>query len=603
MLAYQTQYVKNVRQIAALRDLCSVEGLSFADWYQQRQQAEDRLAELRQENLTLLSDHLFARLDDLHNATAEEIAQLEAFADELMDWKTNLDCGVYVLIHDSLLSLYRVRRDRDGIIKELYKLGMGLYYLDRSIQGIRKDRGQALYFENEMVFTEAGSYLKFFEQIENEQTKGYIIRALANIAICAKDVKRKIAVSGRILEIVRDDYYRNLAPGLPWDVFLRRTEQQMSSNRNVLSKGDLTTQELAAVLEACQAVFEPESQTDTPNIRWLWPYYEMEYSCGFVDLKTTLDRMEHLILGTKYDQYDVSGMYANVQLPIYYGRLLRNNPNLQNRSRYVRFLAEAYEKMIRTLLTYPTRTLDDFFFYNLCLVVTDYYEAEGVPLYRDLVIRLMERFDGMLFLKSLRVGRLLKLLCRTILQSDPAFFDDIPFLRRIDDPGQKEHALLEYAGQCALFYDFGLMKMNLERISRTRNLLEREYEIYKLHPVSGYDDLRQFPSTERFADIAYGHHSWYNGAGGYPEDYVRNESPYRQMTDLVAVTVYMTEHYQGEIAPVIGRILAQEGKRFSPLITPFLEEPALQRGLEDLLKATPEADYRILYDLLTQEKR
>ena len=171
MLAYQTQYVKNVRQIAALRDLCNVEGLSFADWYQQRQQAEDRLAELRQENLTLLSDHLFARLDDLHNATAEEIAQLEAFADELMDWKTNLDCGVYVLIHDSLLSLYRVRRDRDGIIKELYKLGMGLYYLDRSIQGIRKDRGQALYFENEMVFTEAGSYLKFFEQIENIQIK------------------------------------------------------------------------------------------------------------------------------------------------------------------------------------------------------------------------------------------------------------------------------------------------------------------------------------------------------------------------------------------------------------------------------------------------
>ena len=54
MLAYQTQYVKNVRQIAALRDLCSVEGLSFADWYQQRQQAEDRLAELRQENLKKL---------------------------------------------------------------------------------------------------------------------------------------------------------------------------------------------------------------------------------------------------------------------------------------------------------------------------------------------------------------------------------------------------------------------------------------------------------------------------------------------------------------------------------------------------------------------
>ena len=598
---YQTRYVENAREIAALSDFYSVSTSDFESWCARQRQAKERIGQLKKENVDLLNRFLFSALDDLHSAGEGEIQALEEFADQLMDWSTNLDCGVYVLIHDSLLHLYRIRKDRNRIIKELYKLGMGLYYQNSMIHGIFHEQTRHFQFQNEMVFTEAGSYLRFFENIEDEETKGYIIRSLANIAICTADVKRRIAVSARILKIVQDDYYRALAPGLPWETFLRRTNQQMSSNRTVLSRGNLTTEELAAVLESCHDVFKPETLTQNPNVRWMWPYYEMEYTCGFVDLETTMDRLERLIDQTPWDQYDVSGVYGNIQLPIYYGRLVESNPQLQSKPRHVRFLTAAYRKMLRTIFSFPTEKFDDYFFHGLSLVLTGYYETEGVETYRDVSSRLMQRVSGRLYIRSRKAGDILRLYCAAIFESDPAFFDDIDFLRAIEDPARKKAVLLDYAADCGLYHDFGLIKMHVERLQQTRNLFETEYQMMKLHTVSGQRDLAKRESTRIFADVALGHHAWYNGAGGYPEDYVRTQSQYRQMTDVVAVTAYLVDHFRGDLADTVNRVLALAGKRFSPLVTPFLMDTELQKKIGDILCGDETPYYRLFYDQLTSK--
>lgn len=595
MHPYQEHYLENVREIAALGDFYGISAPDYESWYEKQLQAKARIAALREENVALLSDNLFPALDGLHAASEADIAALEEFAGALMDWTTNLDCGIYLLIHDSLLSLYRFRRDRCRVIKELYMVGMGLYYQGRSLQGIESDATKAFRFRNEMVFTEGGSYLKFFAEIADEQTKGYIIRSLANIAICSSDLARRVAISKRVLQIVQDDYYRSLAPSLPWDTFLRRTHQQMSSNRAVLSKGGLGADELAAVLESCEVVFKPESDTRTPNVRWLWPYYEMEYSCGFVDLPTTLARMERLIEDCPYDSYDVSGLYANVQLPIYYGRLVRDNPALQTKREHIRFLDRAYRKMMRTLLTCPADGFTDFFFYNICLVITDYFEIDGVESYRDITTKLMKRLTGNLYIRSRRAGELMRLCAAAIYRSDPAFFDDIDFLRVLPNGAEKEKAVADYAEQCGLYHDFGLIKMNFERLCQTRELFEGEMRMYELHTISGHDDLAARRSTAIYADAALGHHSWYNGADGYPKAYVRNASPMRQMTDLVAVVAYLDDCGAASAREAIASVIAQEHSRFSPLITAIFSDETLQAEIEAVFARQDEPCYRELY--------
>ncbi|MBQ6672672.1 MAG: hypothetical protein IJM73_05570, partial [Spirochaetales bacterium] len=181
MLAYQQEYISNTREILALGRIKDPGGRDFETWYAENLDSEERIRVLREQNLKILNEELFPVLDDLHNASEETLRGLESFADALLDWKTNLDCGICVTIHDALLSLYRVRRDRNSMIRELYKLGMALYFLNRMAMGIEEKYTTAFYFENEMVFTEASAYLRFFEEIDDETTRGYILRSLANI--------------------------------------------------------------------------------------------------------------------------------------------------------------------------------------------------------------------------------------------------------------------------------------------------------------------------------------------------------------------------------------------------------------------------------------
>jgi hypothetical protein len=582
MQPYQEKYIENVKEIAALLDVAR--GGDPETEKIRRIEAKKKTEILRKENIDLLNRYLFTCLDELHTASQDTIRELEEFSDVLMDWTANLDCGIYLSIHEALLTLYRFRKDRNNIIKELYKVGMGLYYQNRSVQGVESPLSHSLYFEAEMMFSEASSYLKYFAEIPDEETKGYIIRSLANIAICARDLKKRVDITRRVLQIVQDPYYRELAPGLPWDVFLQRTHQQMSSNRAVMSRGNLSAEELAAVLESCQHVFEPEAHKGDPNVRWLWPYYEMEYSCGFVDIDTTLDRMEKLIGDADEKQFDPSSMYANCQLPIYYGTLLKRNKNLRNRRRRLDFLKDAYDKMIRVAMAYPLDDGIDYFSYLMTLIITDYYETSGVPSYKEITTKLIRKLSGVSYLRSLLAQKIASYLCESILSEDPTFFDDIPLIKEEKDMQRKKELLCDYGKNCALYHDFGLLKMNLERLMRSRNLLEREYEIYQLHTVSGHDDLASRESTEIYADCAYGHHAWYDGSKGYPEEYVRNDSVYRQMTDVIALVSYLVESYDSDTTKNVKEILQNEKKRFSPVLMAMLMDDEHMGKIQTLLE-------------------
>jgi len=599
MQTYQTKYIENLKEIQRLGDFFGVATDAFEPWFREQTHRRTRMKALKKENVALLNDHLFPALDGLAGAGPEEIGELEAFADVLMDWSTNLDCGVYVVIHDALLSLYRLRRDRNGIIKELYKLGMGLYYLDRSLVGIEEEKALPFRFRNEMVFTEAGSYLKFFEKIEDKDTRGYIIRALANIAICTEDHRRRIAVSSQVLNIVKDDYYRNLEPSLPWDTFLRRTNQQMSSNRQILSRGNLSTQELTAVLESCYEVFKPEQDNPNPNVRWLWPYYEMEFSCGFVSLQTTLERLERLIEAAPEGQHDMSTLYASVQLALYYGILLRRNPSLQTKPHHRQFFTYAYRRMMETMLSFPVDKQDNYFYYLLCYILTDYLEIEGVEPFSAIVHQLMRRFSGSACVCSAQAADMMALLAGTIFDSEPAFFDDIPSLGAVEGREQKRAAVTDFAAQCGFYHDLGLFKMNLLRTMDSRSLFEREDQMARLHAAAARDDLKRCPSTALYAEVVYGHHAWYNGMGGYPEDYVRSASPCRQMTDVMAVVAFLLDEEDG--AAALDQVRDQAHSRFSPLVAGYLEDEGLRQGLLDILW-DEKRYYQALFEGLTRQE-
>lgn len=598
MEKWQERYIANIRRILELSNFYTDAEKDPDVWIQSRIDAKAECASLKEENISLLGRFLFPALDSLYSASEEDVASLEAFADVLMDWTTNLDCGIYCAIHGALLSVYRVRKDRNKVIRELYKLGMGYFYLRRFLNGVNTPEESAFAFRNEMLFTEAGTYIRYYDDIDDEETRGFIIRAMANVAIATKVPGRRIAASSRTLRITQDEHYRSLAPGLPWDAFVRKTHQQMSANRTELSRGNLTTEELAAVLDSCYEVFKVEEQSSDPGVRWLWPYYEMEYNCGYVSLETTLRRLEKLITDTPFDRYDMSGLYGNLQLAVYYGQLLKDNPKLLDDGHHIQFLNSAYRKMMHCLTTCPAEFIGDHFFFTLDVVITNYYEMPGVPSYREVALILLKRFGGENYIRFRKTGAMISVICEAICDQESDFFDDIPFISSIEDPEEKKKALLEYADECGLFFDFGLLKMNISRTMQSRNLFENEFRMYRQHSISGHDDLASRPSTQRFADIALGHHRWYDSSSGYPESYERTDSAYRQMTDIVAAAVYLFTEYSGDISAVVTKMNKLAGRRFSPMVTAYLADKDLLQKLVSILEDDGRAYYMELMENL-----
>ena len=116
---------------------------------------------------------------------------------------------------------------------------------------------------------------------------------------------------------------------------------------------------------------------------------------------------------------------------------------------------------------------------------------------------------------------------------------------------------LDFIYEAAFYHDIGKNGIISTVNNDYRPLTDEEYAIIKTHPALGAELLKIAPSLyEKYHDTTLGHHKWYNGKGGYPEDFDNTKSPKRILIDIITLSDCMqaaTEH--------IGRNY-KEGKTF-----------------------------------------
>ena len=183
-----------------------------------------------------------------------------------------------------------------------------------------------------------------------------------------------------------------------------------------------------------------------------------------------------------------------------------------------------------------------------------------------------------------------------LLAEEPGFFDDIDDIRVIADPAEKRREVLRFARGCGMFHDVGRLNLTGLYAHAGRHWLEEEYELSRLHTVSGEAMLAARPSTRRYASAALGHHAWYGGGErSYPDSYQRLACPERQMVDIISLLdwleniVYSSHLFMGTaqtFCQAAENAVFLEGRRFSPVLIERLRIPetaeqlrlALERG-------------------------
>lgn len=69
------------------------------------------------------------------------------------------------------------------MIRELYWLGIGRNNLCSRLLGLEMPMVDYYMSRMRLCFTEAGAYLKYFDEIKDKDTRAYILRARANMSL------------------------------------------------------------------------------------------------------------------------------------------------------------------------------------------------------------------------------------------------------------------------------------------------------------------------------------------------------------------------------------------------------------------------------------
>lgn len=612
MQPYQEEYIANLRKIAALAARKKTEGHSVESYQEALTGNRLQIAQKVARNMELLREGLFPLLDHLLEAGEEELQELQEFAGILFRVGEELDVGLFCQIHQALLNRARLKKDRNGMIRELYWLGIGRNNRCSKLIGLEYAVIENYTFEMRLCFTEAGAYLKYFDEIEDSETRGYILRARANTALGQyASASEKIQRVRQTLQILQDRYYQEKEPNLPWERYIFMTHRQMASSISYSRENVMTAQDVEAVMESVYIVYQTHMQEavergEHPPIHSAFNYYAISYYCGLDTFDGLLNKTEHLMDSTELSDFSAENMYGIISLPAFYLQYLKQFPErISGRTAYIENL---YRRILDYVEVFPDAPENEMLFLYLRQLANNYIEtADSIP-YGAFLLKLLMRFAPDIYIQSYTVARAAAAFSSIILAEEPAFFDDIPQISVIEDSAARQKAVSDYAWGCGLFHDAGKINFINLYAQTGRQWFEEEYEMAGLHTVQGSTCLAQCASTKAYAVAALGHHSWYDGSGGYPETYRRLQCPERQMVDVIGLIDWLENVTEAQYLftgakmtfdEAVRTAISLEGRRFSPLLTARLKDAQIAERLRQAFAEGRQEACRQLYDMLS----
>lgn len=608
MQPYQEEYIENLKEIAASAARVRPEEDSFEAYQAQLSKRRALVEERAARNMELLKTELFPLLDHLPETGQREREELQEFAGKLFQVGDELDTGLFCRIHQALLNVARQKKDQEGMIRELYWVGLGKHNRCSRLIGLPFAVLEEYMSEMRLCFTEAGAYLKYFEQIEDVETRGYIVRARANMALGEfASSSEKIRRVKQTLQILQDPYYQEMEPEIPWEKFIFMTHRQMADSMSYRKDDVVSAEDIEAMMESVYIVYQTKLREAAEKkmrepIQAAFSYNAILYYCGLNTLDALLTQMERLMDRTELSDFSHENMYGMIALPAYYCQFLSQYPErIPPRKEYIESL---YVRILEYLEVFPNAPENEHFFLFLRQLSNHFVEtADSIP-YGEFLLQLLSRFAPDIYVQSCMVGKAAVFFCGVILEEEAGFFDDMEEIRGLKTPEEKRAAVEEYAMWAGLLHDAGKINFMSFYTRTGRQWFEEEYQMAGLHAIVGGAGLEKRASTRRFAPVALGHHSWYDGSHGYPDSYKRLECPCRQMVDVIGLMDWIENVTDAQcmltgveltFEEAVEAAIGMEGKRFSPLLTARLQDERIAAGLREAFETGRKEAWERLY--------
>ncbi len=601
MKAYQEEYLE-IMHAAAQNEVPSAAELGPEEFVAAAIESNRASQRAVERGTCILRDGLFPLLDNILSASEDEIASLGEFAEKLMSSEGLSDPGLYYRVHLALMSYARHKKLRDMLIKELYYVGMSLYYLENMLSPnvIRLYTARM-----RLCFMESASYFENgYDDIKDPATRGFIHRSMGNIALSYDTAdpassKAKLDATTRSIEILSDPDVRAKTPSLPWDTYLYKSHQERTTLLSFLRTGLAGPDAFAKVLESAQIVQSRQEKAALERgeplmPRWQYAYMAAKYHCGAMLLPDLLDGLYSLSKLYSDDDMSAQSLFTHLSAPALYMEYLKQLKDNKYSGDAARHISRMTKRLFALIVRAPCESDNEQLMFYIRQFLYSYREYDGDMPFFEVLQNVFAARHPSTYLRMWIAGKISAQLSLWAADDCPEELAGMTGFKTVSDIIWRRDELAEFASKAGRLYDTGMVHFfNLESYA-CRGIFQEEEELLSLHAHCGAELLRGHSSTAVFADVANGHHCRYDGKGGYPLNFSLESSPLKPMICIVAVADALAstvEETSSRFRPVrkfddvISEILEQRGGAYAPfaaeLLKPQERRERLRNDLEE----------------------
>ncbi len=566
------------------------------------------------ESRKILRDELYPLLQGEQIPDEKALDALQKFCDLLLDPPSGEELDLILLYEVSgfLCEALEVGKDKNRLLRQLNMHVSVCYGNVNRTARITVSRKPTTFYRNEGLKAahKALAYLDHDKFLQlSEEGRIYVLR-VARFYSALYDTFYYEPESNRerfqalidAIHLADDPFYRENTPNYPWDRHVCRAMEHMGQLTEQGNRWGFTEAQCIEIyqwMEKLKAFWEEDpvrGEKLLPEGHLRLIVLRNAYFAGKVDADEYRDGLVRLYHQFAKSRYDMHSVQMNLLIPTEYLATLQNERNLSKAQKEQ--IMEFYESIIPYILGSMNINAFNFLQEYLVAFLNVYIELPGGTSYEVMGLHCMAALHPPTYVHSMEVAEISRCLAGHLIAENPKYFGKLLLTR-----GQKDK-MINLVYHSAICHDFGKIAMIDSIFMYGRNLLDREFDLIRLHGELGADMLSRHASTGDYIAVAREHHIWYNCAGGYLLQNDKALSPISMIVTVAdcidAATDMIGRSYnRGKILDeVIVELQEGAGTRYSPEVVALLENPDVCNDIKAILTEGRQDNYEETYRLL-----
>ena len=615
------KYIQNMEQISVLSSPNFESDVNVDDYTKILHENFVMIGKLASENREILDTYVFPTLNAEELTLESKEILREAFL-SLLDGYTmeNVDIPLAVMISDRLLEeALKHSADTEQLIQALDDNVLANYNM---MNVAKRTSGYSPLCQRnrEKAFRSAKMLLSYlepekFEQLSTDTAIDSVLTNARYISAMYENLCGDSAVNRENCEILRDayaisesSYYRERVTDYDWNYYRLRTCEYFGMTLELHNKRGFEQQHCKMAKEFCDKLKALWSENPEEN-KEIISEAELcllsgraDYLSGNLSVEEYKNILSELYKKRNRRSFSLDDIYINVLLPVEYIRLLANR-RLSEEEKNT--LEELYHNATNYVFQLPNQDILGVLLEYFCALLSSYIEIPGGMPFMELGLSCLAAFHPPTFVHTMMVGKIASCLCGHLLRLHPEAFAGVAgYDGKENLTEEKRNEIIHFTYQGALCHDFGKLFVMDTIAVYGRKILDDEFEMIKCHANLGGDLLLRCESTRKYADIARGHHKWYDNSRGYPEAFQTDSVAEKVVIDLVTVadcldaatdTVGRSYSRGKTLEDMKEEFSRDAGTRYTPFVTELMEDEKVLADLEFILSQYREKMYRDTY--------